>query len=204
MVVEEDVRQFFLVQPPEDSLPSGKKRKKGMKSPQIDFPSAAFNFPSDFPPKWPPDFVGPNLDILFVGINPGITTAQKGHHYAFKGNQFWPHSGLTGSTTISLTCNDDSTLVERFKMGLTNLVSRCTASSSDLTKEEMREGAAILSAKLAKYGLRLFALWECVFTKCFPKGKKFHLVCKRTTASSMKIIVVAILQLAALNQEAKP
>ena len=30
------------------------------------------------------------VDILFVGINPGLMSAFRGHHYAGPGNHFWP------------------------------------------------------------------------------------------------------------------
>ncbi|KAK3736433.1 hypothetical protein QZH41_014487 [Actinostola sp. cb2023] len=35
-----------------------------------------------------PDRVDYNLDILFIGINPGLTSAYKGHHYAGPNNHF--------------------------------------------------------------------------------------------------------------------
>lgn len=37
-----------------------------------------------------PDVVGPGLRVLFCGINPGLLTAETGHHFARPGNRFWP------------------------------------------------------------------------------------------------------------------
>ncbi len=37
-----------------------------------------------------PDYLQPSLDLVFVGINPGLASAAKGHHYAGPGNHFWP------------------------------------------------------------------------------------------------------------------
>jgi len=37
-----------------------------------------------------PDHLAPNLDIIFVGINPGLVSAYKGHHYCNPTNHFWP------------------------------------------------------------------------------------------------------------------
>ena len=44
-----------------------------------------------------PDYLGEGLDLVFVGINPGIRSEATGHHYAGPGNHFWPllhESGL--------------------------------------------------------------------------------------------------------------
>ncbi|XP_015780720.1 PREDICTED: G/T mismatch-specific thymine DNA glycosylase-like [Acropora digitifera] len=35
-----------------------------------------------------PEHLGHNLDILFVGINPGLMSAYKGHHYPGGNNHF--------------------------------------------------------------------------------------------------------------------
>jgi TDG/mug DNA glycosylase family protein len=35
-----------------------------------------------------PDHLAPNLDIVIVGINPGLMAAYVGHHYAGPGNHF--------------------------------------------------------------------------------------------------------------------
>src|SRR3954465_285379 len=35
------------------------------------------------------DRIGPNLRILFVGINPGMRSAAVGHHFAGPSNRFW-------------------------------------------------------------------------------------------------------------------
>lgn len=37
-----------------------------------------------------PDVLADGLDVLFCGINPGLTTAATGHHFARPGNRFWP------------------------------------------------------------------------------------------------------------------
>ena len=37
-----------------------------------------------------PDLVGPDLKLLFVGINPGLWTAATQTHFAHPGNRFYP------------------------------------------------------------------------------------------------------------------
>lgn len=36
------------------------------------------------------DVLSHNLNVLVVGINPGVMSAFRGHHYAGPGNHFWP------------------------------------------------------------------------------------------------------------------
>ncbi len=37
-----------------------------------------------------PDLLGPDLRLLFVGINPGLWTAATQTHFAHPGNRFYP------------------------------------------------------------------------------------------------------------------
>ena len=43
-----------------------------------------------------PDLVGPGLQLLFVGINPGLWTAATQTHFAHPGNRFYPALRLAG------------------------------------------------------------------------------------------------------------
>ena len=36
-----------------------------------------------------PDVLGPELDVVFVGIKPGLWSGAVGHHFARPGNRFW-------------------------------------------------------------------------------------------------------------------
>ena len=42
------------------------------------------------------DLVGPELRLLFVGINPGLWTAATQTHFAYPGNRFYPALRLAG------------------------------------------------------------------------------------------------------------
>ena len=46
--------------------------------------------------KTVPDLVGPGLELLFVGINPGLWTAATSTHFAHPGNRFYPALRLGG------------------------------------------------------------------------------------------------------------
>jgi TDG/mug DNA glycosylase family protein len=101
-----------------------------------------------------PDYVSPELDLLFVGINPGRRSAETGHHYAGRGNHFWPLLHESGLVPEPLSYEDDWRVPE-FGIGLTNLVARASSTMDDLSLEEMREGAAGLREKILRYEPRI-------------------------------------------------
>src|SRR5262250_1081534 len=37
-----------------------------------------------------PDYLRSGLDLVFVGINPGLYSARQGHYFARSTNRFWP------------------------------------------------------------------------------------------------------------------
>lgn len=102
------------------------------------------------------DVIAPHLDVLFVGINPGLYSGAVGHHFARPGNRFWPTLFAAGFTPRLFTGFDDRSLLD-LGIGITNLVARTTASADELTKDELIRGAAILRRKVARYRPRCVA-----------------------------------------------
>ncbi len=94
-----------------------------------------------------PDYLREGLDLVFVGINPGLRSDAAGHHYAGPGNHFWPLLHESGLVDEPLTYRDDARVLE-WNIGLTNMVARASRSITDLTVDELRAGAAILRTKL--------------------------------------------------------
>jgi thymine-DNA glycosylase len=101
-----------------------------------------------------PDYLEPGLDLVFVGINPGMKSAGAGHHYAGPGNHFWPLLFESGLVSEPLTYRDDARVLE-WNIGLTNIVNRPSRSASDLSIRELRDGATVLRAKLLRYSPRV-------------------------------------------------
>lgn len=95
-----------------------------------------------------PDYLGPNLQILFIGFNPGETAARTGHYYAYKGNRFWWLLWQSGLTDRQLAPAEDHTLPERYGYGLTDIVARPSKSSGDLAGWELKAGREELLTKL--------------------------------------------------------
>ncbi|KAG7221112.1 hypothetical protein INR49_017553 [Caranx melampygus] len=80
-----------------------------------------------------PDVITYNLDILIIGINPGLLSAFKGHHYPNPGNHFWKCLFLSGLTNEQLNYMHDQSLPEKYSIGFTNMVERTTPGSKDLS-----------------------------------------------------------------------
>ncbi|XP_023668428.1 G/T mismatch-specific thymine DNA glycosylase isoform X1 [Paramormyrops kingsleyae] len=98
-----------------------------------------------------PDVLAYNLDILIVGINPGLMSAYVGHHYPNPGNHFWKCLFMSGLTDAQFNYMHDQTLPEKYGIGFTNMVERTTPGSKDLLSKEFREGGRLLVEKLQKY-----------------------------------------------------
>ena len=96
------------------------------------------------------DVIAPNLRVLFCGINPGLYTAAVGHHFARPGNRFWPALWASGFTDRVLSPFDERELLKS-GYGITNVVSRTTATADMLTKEEIVAGGEKLRAKVLRY-----------------------------------------------------
>ena len=103
------------------------------------------------------DVIAPDLRVLFCGINPGLYTAAVGHHFARPGNRFWPALYAGGFTDRLLSPFDERELLKS-GYGITNVVSRATASADMLTKEEILAGGARLRAKVLRYRPRILAI----------------------------------------------
>jgi TDG/mug DNA glycosylase family protein len=94
-----------------------------------------------------PDLVGPDLRVLFCGINPGRLSGESGLHFARTGNRFWKLLHAGGFTDRVLDPAEQAVL-PTLGIGITNVVDRVTAAASELTNEELRAGAHVLEAKV--------------------------------------------------------
>ncbi|MEO1336969.1 MAG: G/U mismatch-specific DNA glycosylase [Myxococcota bacterium] len=104
-----------------------------------------------------PDILGPDLRVLFVGINPSLYSAVVGHHFARPGNRFWPALHLSGLTPSRLKPDQDSTLLD-YGIGLTNIVDRATARGDELSKDDLIRGGRALIRKIRKWRPRCVAI----------------------------------------------
>ncbi|HYP44923.1 MAG TPA: mismatch-specific DNA-glycosylase [Propionibacteriaceae bacterium] len=103
-----------------------------------------------------PDLVGPQVKLLFVGINPSLWTAATQTHFAHPGNRFWPalrRAGVIERTfdlNAGMTEEDRAYLLAR-GLGNTNLVNRATMRADELSAAELRAGRARLEGLVAEH-----------------------------------------------------
>ena len=93
------------------------------------------------------DLLRPGLDLVFCGYNPSLRSGTTGHHYAHPGNRFWRVLFAAGVTERLFEPEEDESLLA-LGIGFTNLCPRPTRRADELTREEIRAGAAGLRAKL--------------------------------------------------------
>ncbi|KAI8367765.1 uracil-DNA glycosylase-like protein [Blakeslea trispora] len=102
-----------------------------------------------------PDILQHDLKVLFVGINPGLMSSTKGHHYAGPTNHFWPCLSESGLVDQKVTFEDDIDMPSQYRLGFTNLTARPSRKASDLSLAEQQEGIPILNEKISKYRPRV-------------------------------------------------
>jgi TDG/mug DNA glycosylase family protein len=110
-----------------------------------------------------PDLLGPDLRLLFVGINPGLWTAATQTHFAHPANRFYPALLAAGILTEPISPSAGMTDADRDRLraqgiGITNLVRRATARASELTDQELRAGGAELVATVQRTAPRVVAV----------------------------------------------
>ena len=103
-----------------------------------------------------PDLAGPDVRLVFVGINPSLWTAGTGTHFSHPGNRFYPALRLAGiidrdlDRAAGMTEDDRAYFVAR-GIGQTNLVNRATIRADELDPEELRAGSLRLARFVAEH-----------------------------------------------------
>ena len=97
-----------------------------------------------------PDYLAPGLDVVFVGINPGVRSAEVAHYFATPANRFWPAVNRSGLFPEPLSAEDDRRVLE-FGVGLTDVVKRPSTSASKLRVADYRRWAPVLREKLERF-----------------------------------------------------
>jgi double-stranded uracil-DNA glycosylase len=88
--------------------------------------------------------------VLLVGINPGVRSAESGHHFAGPTNRFWGLLYEAGVIPEPITHEGDVRLPE-WGLGVTNLVARPSPGIDDLRPAEYLEGWKILEQKVETF-----------------------------------------------------
>jgi TDG/mug DNA glycosylase family protein len=84
-----------------------------------------------------PDYLGPRMRIMLVGLNPSWYSADAGVGFARPGNRFWP--SMLAAGLVDRDRDPRRTLV-RHRIGMTDLVKRPSARAEELDADEFRRG----------------------------------------------------------------
>jgi len=103
------------------------------------------------------DRIAPGVRVLLVGINPGVRSAQTGHHFAGYSNRFWKLLWDARLVPEPITYEDDVRLPE-WGFGITNLIARPSPGIDDLRPSEYITGWTTLERKIGRYRPETVAL----------------------------------------------
>ena len=102
------------------------------------------------------DRVRKPVRVLFVGINPGVRSAQTGHHFAGFSNRFWKLLWDARLVPQPVTYQDDDRL-PGWGLGITNLIPRATPGIDTLRNEEYVAGVKTLRRKVRRWKPEMIA-----------------------------------------------
>lgn len=116
-----------------------------------------------------PDRIRVPVRVLLVGINPGIRSAQLGHHFAGYSNRFWKLLYDAKLVSEPIGTEQDDRLPE-WGFGITNLIPRATPGIDTLRPGEYVAGARTLRRKVRRWRPAVVAfvgvtLFRSVFAK---------------------------------------
>ena len=97
-----------------------------------------------------PDYLERGLDIVFVGLNPGLYSARVGHYFATPRNRFWPAINRSGLLRHPLDATTDYKILQQH-MGFTDVVKRPSSGASNLRVADFRRWAPELKGKLDRF-----------------------------------------------------
>lgn len=103
------------------------------------------------------ELLAPNLQVVFCGINPGLSSAHQGYPFANGSNRFWKVIHQAGFTDRQLAPEQWLQLQDN-GCGITALVARPTVAASELSRDELRGGGEVLKEKILRYQPRALAI----------------------------------------------
>ena len=92
------------------------------------------------------DYLSPGLELVSIGLNPSLPSVHDGFYFASPHNRFWRALNASGLIAEELTPGIAAmdTLLERYRIGCTDVVKRPTAGGHDLRAADYREWSPLL------------------------------------------------------------
>lgn len=116
------------------------------------------------------DIIAKDLNIIFCGINPGLKSADDGHHFSGRSNRFWKVLHQSGFTPYQIEAVHDTTILD-FGYGLTTAVARPTSRADELSNEEFDQSLEIFKSKITTFHPKYVAFLGKAAYQAFS-GKK--------------------------------
>ncbi|MBJ7222569.1 MULTISPECIES: G/U mismatch-specific DNA glycosylase [unclassified Brenneria] len=117
------------------------------------------------------DILATNLQVVFCGINPGLSTAHHGYHFANPSNRFWKVIYQAGFTERLLMPQEEEHLLDT-GCGITMLVERPTTEATELARNELLQGGEAIVEKMRRYQPQALAvLGKQAFSQAFGVNK---------------------------------
>lgn len=109
-----------------------------------------------------PELLQQDLDLVFVGINPGLYSVERGHYFARTTNRFWPafsRSRLSAPVRRTLGRSvlgpDDDAALLRFGIGFTDVVKRPSRNAAEVSAADFQLWAPRLLGRLRRFRPRV-------------------------------------------------
>lgn len=117
------------------------------------------------------DRISPGVRVLLVGINPGLRSAETGHHFAGYSNRFWKLLYASGLVPEPVTYADDERLPE-WGLGITNLIARPSPGIDELKPDEYEAGRLRLIRKIRRFKPEIVALVGVTLSRALLSKQK--------------------------------
>jgi double-stranded uracil-DNA glycosylase len=109
-----------------------------------------------------PDYLGSGLELVFVGINPGLYSARQGHYFARSTNRFWPaftasklSVRVRGGLSVDVLRPEHDAALPGFGIGFTDVVKRASGNAAELDPSDFERWAPRLLQKLRRSAPRV-------------------------------------------------
>jgi double-stranded uracil-DNA glycosylase len=103
-----------------------------------------------------PDLLREGLSVIFVGINPSVYSAEKGHYFARPGNRFWPAFSrsrlgqpMCRALGVEILRPDHDRILPDYGFGFTDVVKKATRVAADLSSTDFTDAINPLLDKIS-------------------------------------------------------
>ena len=116
------------------------------------------------------DIIAKDLKVVFCGINPGLKSAEDGHHFSGRSNRFWKVLHQAGFTPYQIEAVNDTSILN-FGYGLTTAVERATSRADQLLKNEFDDSLQTFKAKITEFQPQYLVFLGKAAYQAFSKQK---------------------------------